>query len=451
MSKAFRTYHGDSGREEVARTRREYEKKRRAVLKALAGWILMRNSVDFRVVKRFRFWQVRILKEKVVAFKRILRSTNRNYLSSRLRVVLKIFKSGLSATLATWRQGQAQIELPSDIRPQLAAGKFGVLVQFLQAKPKLYSHFRQPLGTRKGKISKSDLVLWTKSSLKRAFTVWLSKAYKPEPLLHRKYQLLLQTKVLLEKRLLSSKSHSWRLLKRHTAYPNPAPLTVSLKTPLFRLLRYTFFQLKKGLSDNSRPKITVFAGIQALKSVLDTRFDRHLRLLWGFSTWKYAKKWSDNREGARSLKRLANIGTRKAFFEVVTKQEGRQGGFDIDKHIIANQALLLVHLEKELMKRNREAQALERAYSLHVLSASAQSRVRSYLHHWLFFPAADLHADLTHEKEEIFSYLQQLEEKIGLNQVQEGEEELSGSRFSDFENIRAKIGRLSADSGALDE
>ena len=406
--------------------------------------MLSHNTVDFRVVKRFRFWQVRIFKEKIVAFKRLLRSTNRNYLSSRLRVLQRIFNSGLSGTLVRWRLGEARVRIPEELRPGLAAGKLGALVQYYQAKSRLYSHFRQPLGSRYVPISKSDWAVWAFASERRAFDLWLSKAYRPEPLLHRKLQLLLQLKVLLERRLVASKAQVWKEIQRQTAFPFVVPLIATLRTVLYVNLRSGWEKLRTAKVSKSGDRLRVIAGAQALAGLFEQRLRLRLDLLWSLQKWQQIPKSADIREVWKAFRRIGRIGVKRAFYELVLGQK-KEEEWEVDKNIIANQALLLVHLEKELMKRAREEITLKKAYSLHVLNSSLHSRLRSYLDGWSYSCA-----DIAHEKDEIFSYVQQLEAGAGMQRVPEGEEELSGSRFSDFESIRAKIGRRSADSTVLE-
>lgn len=442
-SKAFRTYHGDSSQDSY-RPRKELERRKRHALKALAGLMLSHNTVDFRVVKRFRFWQVRIFKEKIIAFKRLLRSTNRNYLSSRLRVLQRIFNSGLSSTLVKWRLGEARVQVPQELRPSLAAGKLGALVQYYQAKLRLYSHFRQPLGSRHVLISKTDWTIWASASERRAFDVWLSKTYRPEPLLHRKLQLLLQVKVLIERRLVANKSQAWKAIQKHTAFPFITPLVATLRIALYMNLRSGWEKLRTAQVSKSGDRLRVMAGVQALAGLTHQRLQLQLALLWSFRKWQQTPKSADIYSVLKAFRRIGRLGVKRAFYALVLGQK-KETDWEVDKSIIANQALLLVHLEKELMRRAREEVILKKAYSLHVLNSHFHSRLRSYLDRW-----SDSCADLAHEKDEIFSYVQQLEAGAGLRLVPEGEEELSGSRFSEFESIRAKIGRRSADSTVLE-
>ena len=443
-SKAFRTYHGDSSQDSY-RPRKEYERRRRHALKALAGIMLSHNTVDFRVVKRFRFWQVRIFKEKIIAFKRLLRSTNRNYLSSRLRVLERIFSAGVSATLARWRLKGTLVEVPEDVKPRLIAGKIGALIQHFQSKQRLYSHFRQPLGSRHTPITKSDWVIWSSCCKQRGFDLWLGKTYRPEPLLHRKYQLLLQVKVLVERRLMNRKSQAWKAVRKYTEFPLVVPMITTLKTVVFPVIRSGWERLRTVQMMPSSDLLRITAGVHALSSLSEQRICSRLEVLWSLEKWRSVRKTDDLKEIGKRMRRIGRMGVKRAFYEVVMWREREEKGeFEVDKNIIMNQAVLLVHLEKVLLRKTRETAALKRTYYLRVLRASLHSRLRSYMFHWSYSSA-----DLSHEKDEIFSYVQQLEAGAG-HRLVEGEEELSGSRFSDFESIRAKIGRRSADSAVLE-
>ena len=89
--------------------------------------------IDMRTVKRFRIWQILILKRKIAIFMRKVKETNKRFLQRSLKVIIEVLKKPLRESFNKLYTCQ-KIQIPKFLSTSVAVCKFSVIALKLLAK-----------------------------------------------------------------------------------------------------------------------------------------------------------------------------------------------------------------------------------------------------------------------------------------------------------------------------
>ena len=338
---------------------------------------LMKRKVliDMRTVKRFRIWQILVLKRKIAIFMRKVKETNKRFLHRSLKVIIEVLKKPMREAYNSIQASQQKIQIPKFLSHSVAVCKFSIINLKLLAKSVSFCMIPAAL-------SKENLKLKT-------FGIWKSRAYQASPFLHRNLVLALSTMQIILKHRWHHLNFAWqkvsKLRKRIETIMLPKCVKKISKKKIawaFRKIFHPRFPRRK-LEAQKKPKLQV-NHIKTGTLLLDMMLRKKkgidakqmdLKLNSCFSSWKqlatensvpnfimkrHYRSWS-LKLMVNSLKYLQDKVKSSIFFKLKSaKFSSKSSLFQIDKHIIENQAQVMEKLESQHYIKLQEAKVINK-------------------------------------------------------------------------------------------
>ena len=329
--------------------------------------------IDMRTVKRFRIWQILVLKRKIAIFMRKVKDTNKRFLQRSLKVIIEVLKKPIRETFNKIYNADLKIQIPKFLASSVALCKFSIITL------KLLSRFQS-----------SCLLPLTLSPInlkQKSFLLWKSRAYSSSPFLHRNQVLTLSIMGIILKHRWQHLNFAWRKVNRMRQRIESIMLGKSLKKLVnkkqsfaFRKISQPRFQRRKTETKYEKliethvktGGILLEMMIRRRKGVEFKEFEAKTSQF--FHKWKQQSYESipnfimKRHYRAWSSKLLANfIKTlqRKNIYLVWKKLQTAnkpimKNSFPIDFAIIENQATILVKLESQHYSKLRELQLMKK-------------------------------------------------------------------------------------------
>ncbi|CAG9328314.1 unnamed protein product [Blepharisma stoltei] len=446
-----------SGRSEV-HNRKLVHARQKAASK-LYRILEMKLFVDARLVKRFRIWQIHIIKGGISRFLKNIRRTNVKYMTSRLKVIMKILNKPTREFFLRLANHTSQIKIPSSLLPNIGACKIIAYLNKKQAKARLTSIFKiLPNITER------------KSLIKIAFNLWMSLSFNSSPFLHRPLVLTLQILCIILNKNNRLKQIAWDNIKRKNYLSKGFPLLRTLQILVNKRFKFSIgklaqprFQIRRRWEDPQIAESYKKRALNTAGALMESMIRRKMRieqiesirsLSISFTLWKkrttislavpsFIKKRQTRQWSLalikNSLQAVIYRNKLQSFRAIRTKTLIRKEykGFEIDKAIIKNQAMINAQLEKQLEAKIEESHKTKRSEKVKCLNFIFKTHLREVLYKWASIVGSEKNNGF--DVGEIFEYLSYLEEQAQATQDVEIDEEMS--------ELRAMLERKSVDQG----
>lgn len=129
-----------SGRNDYQNRKNTFSRQRAAT--KIYRMLEMRLFVDARLVKRFRIWQIHIIKGDISRFLKNVRRTNVKYMTNRLKVIMKILSKPTRNVFTKIANHISQKKLPTLLLPNLGVCKLFGFLNKKQSKTRLTTVFK---------------------------------------------------------------------------------------------------------------------------------------------------------------------------------------------------------------------------------------------------------------------------------------------------------------------
>lgn len=336
--------------------------------------------IDMRTVKRFRIWQILVLKRKIAIFMRKVKETNKRFLQRNLKVIIEVLKKPIQYSFNKLCAAHQKIQIPKTLSASVAVCKFSITSIKLLAKQVSHCLLPKALPLQSLKI--------------KAFALWKSRAYQASPFLHRNLVLTLSTMGILLKHRWHNLNFAWQKVNQKRKRVETIMLArcikkISLKkiALAFRKVSQPRFQRKKLENPKKSieiEEIHVKTGSMLLemmfrkKKKVDSK-EMFMALSRDFYVWKQLS--TENSVPNFIMKRHYRNWSLKILVSSMKYLEGKSiflgfsslkslkshqisKKFPIDKHLIENQALILVRLESQHYSKSKEFSHINRCEKL---------------------------------------------------------------------------------------
>lgn len=334
-----------------------------------------------RKVKRFRIWQILVLKRKIALFMRRVKDTNRRFLQRSLKVIIEVLKKPLTFSFRKLQNSEQKPHIPRTLEPQVAS--CFIFMAYLKL------------------LAKSNSCCLLPSNLKgfhlvrKAFCFWKSRAYPASPFLQRKLVLILSVMgIVLRRRwqnLHFGFSKIGRMNERVESIPVcKAVLRIFHKKMLwaFRKIyqpRFSRRKIEKKKVDSGMLKQKIKTSALLLETMIYKKqgVERRTAKYWmaqSFNLWKQLS--NENNVPKFIIKRsckswgckimqvvLSNLQKKikKSVFKsfpIKKHEKTSPENFPIDKNLIINQAQILVRLESQHYNKLKELKKFKKLEKL---------------------------------------------------------------------------------------
>ena len=354
--------------------------------------------IDMRKVKRFRIWQILVLKRKIALFMRKVKETNRRFLQRTLKSIIEVLKKPLAFSFGRIKSSSIRPLLPSHLNPSLSCLKLFQLNLNLQTRINSTTQFNS---------------FTPNFHLKRkSFQLWKSRAYPSSPFLQRKLVLTLSVLGIVL-------SHRWENL--NFAFQKVSILRERIETiPLSRVIsrivhkRMMFAFRKVNQPRFNRRQQEPKVDVKAIKArVITSAFmvemmirkkkgfearQGKLEVLKSFNLWKqlsnenqvpkfimkrHCRSWAC-KILAIGLKCLLDKSRRSVFkvFKVEKPKIVDKENFPIDKFIIENQAHVLAKLETQHYNKIREVKKVRKIEKMNKIRVFFWKGLKEWMGRW---------------------------------------------------------------------
>ncbi|OMJ70857.1 hypothetical protein SteCoe_31072 [Stentor coeruleus] len=400
--------------------------------------------IDMRIVKRFRIWQILILKHKIAIFLRKVKETNRKFLLRSFRVVVGVLEKPLRISFNKLSNCEYKAQVPKTLNPKVSVCKLALINIKIQSRSLCTSLLPST-------IHDSDL----KS---KSFALWKSRAYKASPFLHRNLVLTLSVMAIVLKLRWQNLTYGFQKVNRMKQRVETISLCKTLEkitikriSQGFRKISQPRFIRKKAENikvDEKIMKQKIKTSTCLLEMLVQKKRGieiKQMELALSNAFHKMKQVSNENNVPNFIMKRHYRSWSLKLMINALTYQHMirkklgfgklrllrpnlREDVFPIDKSIIENQAQVLVRLESQQYAKLKEFKVIKRCEKVNKCRKVFWKCLRMWLARWCeILNAPD-------NLEKLFEYLRFLE-----SQAENGQE---GVELTD---VRAIIERRSTE------
>lgn len=354
--------------------------------------------IDMRIVKRFRIWQILILKHKIAIFLRKVKETNRKFLLRSFRVVVGVLEKPLRISFNKVFNCEYKAQVPKTLNPKVSVCKLALINIKLQSRSLCTSLLPST-------IHDSDL----KS---KSFALWKSRAYKASPFLHRHLVLTLSVMSIVLKLRWQNLSYGFQKVNRMRQRVETISLCKTLEkiaikriSQAFRKVSHPRFIRKKAenikvdgkiMQEKIKTSTCLLEMLVQKKRGIEVK-QMELALSKAFHKMKQVSNESNvpnfimkRHYRSWSLKLMINA---LSYQQIVRKKIGfgklmllrprvQKEVFPIDKSIIENQAQILVRLESQQYAKLKEFKVIKRCERVNRCRKVFWKCLRMWLARW---------------------------------------------------------------------
>lgn len=354
--------------------------------------------IDMRIVKRFRIWQILILKHKIAIFLRKVKETNRKFLLRSFRVVVGVLEKPLRISFNKVFNCEYKAQVPKTLNPKVSVCKLALINIKLQSRSLCTSLLPST-------IHDSDL----KS---KSFALWKSRAYKASPFLHRHLVLTLSVMSIVLKLRWQNLSYGFQKVNRMRQRVETISLCKTLEkiaikriSQAFRKVSHPRFIRKKAenikvdgkiMQEKIKTSTCLLEMLVQKKRGIEVK-QMELALSKAFHKMKQVSNETNvpnfimkRHYRSWSLKLMINA---LSYQQIVRKKIGfgklmllrprvQKEVFPIDKSIIENQAQILVRLESQQYAKLKEFKVIKRCERVNRCRKVFWKCLRMWLARW---------------------------------------------------------------------
>lgn len=362
--------------------------------------------IDMRKVKRFRIWQILVLKRKIALFMRRVKETNRRFLQRSLKVIIEVLKKPLVFSFRKIFNCDKKPHIPLTFGPQVATCL--IFISYLKLMNKSNSSCLLPRCLQ-------DLHL-----TRKAFFFWKSRAYPASPFLQRKLVLILSVMGIVLRRRWRNVQFGFCRIARMSERIESIPLCKAVLRLVHKKLLWAYrkvyqprFKRRKTEVKKLDPAVynkKIKTSSILLESMINKKqgIERKIGKFWlsqSFNLWKQLS--NENQVPKFILKRqckswgckimqvvLTNLQKKVkksvfGCFPTKTCEKNKPENFPIDKNLIINQALVLARLESQHYNKLKELKKFRKLEKLNKCKIVFWKGMMRWMDKWkivLFLP-----------------------------------------------------------------
>jgi hypothetical protein len=352
--------------------------------------------IDMRTVKRFRIWQILVLKRKIAIFMRKVKETNKRFLHRNLKVIMQVLKKPIRETFNKLYNSDLKVQIPRFLYPQVSICKLLSISLKLIAKSQCSSFL--------------SLVFLPKDLKKKVFGLWKSRTYQASPFLHRNYVLALNCMGIVLRHTWRNLNYAWQKVNRMRHRVETIALIKSIKKIFLKKISWAFRKVSqprfnrrkiekpkfeaKGIDKQLKASsILLEMMIRKKKGIENKELD--IKVAKFFNSWKmiclensvpnFIMKRHYRNWGIKILTSgLKSLTNKKKFiiFSELKNLKASKAVFQIDHAIVQNQATILVKLESQHYSKLKELKIIKHLQTLNKCKITFNTSLCKWLIRW---------------------------------------------------------------------